>query len=152
MELILADVKTEQPIAVPRARQAGYWGYFHSDLTDGEAVFVLGAADPTRLLWQTLEVWASQEAVRNFQVLPPGEYAAQLTPEAFPGDYQATGVVGSILWLEEDWEHAVIDVLVGPCKFSIRAEEIGQEVDLGYGQWVSFRVKRLTFWDLESLP
>ncbi len=154
MEIILRELRTSQPVPIPKAITGGYgyWGKFHSDLTDGEAVFVLSSPDPGSLLGMTLEVWVSQVTIADFQVLPQGEAKAQLTPLAMPGDYRATGMVTSILWLdEEDWEQAVIDVMVGPCKFSLRAQEIGEEVDLEYGQWVSFVVKRLTFWDLGSL-
>ncbi len=153
MEIILCEINTSQPVAAPKGKGVGYWGYFHSELTDGEAAFILSAGDPTLLLWKELEVWVSQEAIVDFQVLPPGQHAVQLSPLALPGDYQATGMVTSILWFDdEDWEHAVIDVMVGPCKFSFLAQEIGAEMDLEYGQWVSFGVKRLTFWDMGALP
>ena len=86
MEIILREIDTSRPVAVPKGKGLGYWGYFHSELTDGEAAFILSAGDPTRWLGKELEVWVSQEAILDFQVLPPGSGEIRLAPLG-PGVY-----------------------------------------------------------------
>jgi hypothetical protein len=84
------------------------------------------------------------ESISGFQPLSPGEpQVFQFIPLQAPGDYRAKGRTVSLVWLDDEQQDAVLEVLVGEDIFSISAESLG-EAPVGFGEWVSFTIHNLT--------
>jgi hypothetical protein len=84
------------------------------------------------------------ESISGFQPLSPGEpQVFQFIPLQAPGDYRAKGRTVSLVWLDDEPQDAVLEVLVGEDIFSISAESLG-EAPVGFGEWVSFTIHNLT--------
>jgi hypothetical protein len=93
-----------------------------------------------------LVVSAGQQAISCFEIASDVDQEWEFTALAQPGNYQVTGVVASVFWVDDDPERSLVSVQVGPCEFSFLSNEIGSELELEYGMWVSFVVEGLTWW------
>ena len=124
-----------------------YWIEFDSALVSGEATLYSRKNAKTLMLNRTISVETEQDSIEYFKKLPnyyPTHYL--LLSQAKPGNFAAMGQVNSVIRFGKNMEQAIIDIFIGPCRFSLTNEDIADN-NLNKGDWVQFKIIGLSFWD-----
>jgi len=144
MWITINTLDLQHPRSVAEGEAVGYWGEFDSELGGGKALIVLNTA-PQENTGRQVFAQVSQTSSSDFQHLPCGKHDPRLEALECQGDYRVTGQVVGVLWADEDPQNALVEIIAGPCRFSVPLAEIGS-ADLDFGQALSFIAHQLTFW------
>jgi len=142
MRVTIHEIDLSRPQPVLGGSTVGFPCRFTSELGGGAAVLALPPGEAVNGAAREYDVRLLPEEISGLRPLAEGEAAAPaLAPAAAAGEFEAVGLATSILWLDDEQEHGVLEVQVGEERLSIPLE--GEGDDLDYGQWVAFRLHRL---------
>jgi hypothetical protein len=144
MRITLLAVDTHRPQPARGGQAVGYPCRFRSEWGAGEALFV-PAGPAAETAGRELDARLEFEGISGPQPQEPGEEPAyRLEPLSTPGDYRLTGVVLSILWLDDEGELALLEARVGDEVLSLPLNGAAED-GLEYGAWASFTLHGLTW-------
>ncbi len=142
MRVTILDLDLSRPQPVLGGKAVGFPCRFTSELGGGAAFLALPPGEPLDGAGRECDVRLLPEEITGLR--PLAAQAAPtpaLSPSEAPGDFEAVGMATSILWLDDEQEHGLLEVQLGEERLSIPLE--GEGDDLDYGQWVAFRLRRL---------
>ncbi len=148
MQVKLLKLDLNSPQVVLDGRATGFWCEFQSVIGGGRAIFI-PAVDKGAIseMPRQAEVALGGEelsGLKAIQIMEDEQF--KLSPLPTPGDFTATGKIASVVWLEDAGEYSVIEVLLGDSIFPVSPEMIG-DLEVEYGQPVSFRIHQLLLWE-----
>ncbi len=148
MQITLLKLDLNAPQLVLNGRATGFSCEFQSAIGGGKAIFI-PAKDKGFIVEmpRQAEVALGGEelyALKAIQIIESEQF--KLSPLPTPGDFTASGKIASVVWLEDAGEYSVIEVLLGDSIFLVSPEMIG-DLELEYGQPVSFRIHHLLLWE-----
>jgi hypothetical protein len=141
MLVTLSDLDLSSPQPLRGGAAIGYPCRFESELGGGPALLAARPDGMEGTPGSQLNARLLPEAVNNLRPLPVSEKAGPCLRPLPAGDFDAVGKVASILWLDDEQEHGVLEILLGEELLSVPLESDG--TDLTYGEWVAFRMHRL---------
>lgn len=142
MQITILELDLFSPQPVLGGTAVGFPCRFTSNLGGGEALFSGQSARGEGQQAGPIEVRLQPESIVELRPLA-AQKAGQpsLTPACEPGDFDAVGKLTSILWLDDEQENGFAEILIGDELLSVPLES--DVSDLTYGEWVSFRMRRL---------
>jgi hypothetical protein len=142
MLVTLSDLDLSNPQPLRGGAAIGYPCRFESELGGGPALLAARPDGMERTPGSRLKARLLPEAANTLRPLPASEKAGpSLRPLPSAGDFEAVGKVASILWLDDEQENGVLEILLGEELLSVPLESDG--TDLTYGEWVVFQMQRL---------
>jgi hypothetical protein len=148
IELHSIDLKNHQPFQ--EGPGIGYWCEFESPLARGSGLFIPRGPFTESYEGKSIQVQVMAESISDVQPLSDEEAGAfQFVPLGSPGDYRAEGRVVSLVWLDDDQEDAMLEVLVGEDLLSFPASSL-DEAPIEFGGWVSFTIHQLVLVEVQS--
>jgi hypothetical protein len=149
IEILEVDLDQSEMVL---GEQKAIWCTFIAILGTGKALVTPGHRKPEQLKGFRYRVQPYYRKLGEVQVISTKDSQGyRLVSLEKAGSFEIEGQVSSIVWLDDEGAHSVVEVLVGGWTFTFSAMEIAAD-DLNYGQWVIFKVEGLNWLVMDDSP
>ena len=149
MQITITEILNElAPLEAGVLRTRRVWVNFTAERIVGSAIFFPSSRrDVSALSGQKFFVEVDRSTVTNFQRHGNDPLVSEIRPLAEKGNYHITGQVNSVMYLDDEKQEAVIDLINQDIGFAAYSNEINGELP-NVGESVSFDLIELQLWDL----